>query len=154
MNVYYVIPSPFEKSFYRNFRYIGVDRTNIIWNYYTEKISATENESFVRSGCRKIMQAKGCCNWRILFSTNYDSSQGKYWVFVGVTLCCINYAIIDYIDVGDGCFRRNVLVTTIRCCWRLWPFWSLTFKGYHQNRNSGWVTHKLSTNCHQHHCQH
>ena len=29
-----------------------------------------------------------------------------------------------FIDVGDGCWRRNVLVTTIRCWWRFWPFWS------------------------------
>ena len=31
---------------------------------------------------------------------------------------------IGNIDVGDGCWRRNVLVTTIRCWWRFWPFWS------------------------------
>jgi len=23
-----------------------------------------------------------------------------------------------YIDVGDGCWRRKVLVTTLRCWWR------------------------------------
>ena len=26
-----------------------------------------------------------------------------------------------YIDVGDWCWRRNRLVTIIRCGWRLWP---------------------------------
>ena len=30
------------------------------------------------------------------------------------------------IDIGDGCCRRMVLVTTIRCCWQFWPFWSPT----------------------------
>ena len=30
----------------------------------------------------------------------------------------------SYIDVGDGCWRRNVLVTTLRCWWRFWPFLS------------------------------
>ena len=30
-------------------------------------------------------------------------------------------------DVGDGCWRRNVLVTIIRCWWQFWPFWSPTF---------------------------
>ena len=27
---------------------------------------------------------------------------------------------IDYIDVGDRCWRRNVLVTILRCWWRFW----------------------------------
>ena len=31
-----------------------------------------------------------------------------------------------YIDVGDGCWRRNVLVTTLKCWWRFWPFSSPT----------------------------
>ena len=31
-----------------------------------------------------------------------------------------------YIDVGDGCWRRNVLVTNIRCWWQLWSFSSPT----------------------------
>ena len=30
------------------------------------------------------------------------------------------------IYVGDGCWRRNMLVTTIRCLWRLWACWSPT----------------------------
>ena len=36
-------------------------------------------------------------------------------------------ASVGYIDVGDGCWRRNVFVTIIRCWWRFWPFWSPTF---------------------------
>ena len=31
-----------------------------------------------------------------------------------------------YIDVGDGCWTRKVLVTILRCWWRFWPFWSPT----------------------------
>ena len=31
-----------------------------------------------------------------------------------------------YIDVGDGFWRRNVLITTIRCWLQFWPFWSPT----------------------------
>ena len=34
-------------------------------------------------------------------------------------------------DVGDGCWRRNVLVTTLRWWWRVWPFWSPTCKNSH-----------------------
>ena len=33
---------------------------------------------------------------------------------------------IDYINVGDGCWRRNILMTILRCWWRYWPFWSPT----------------------------
>ena len=33
---------------------------------------------------------------------------------------------IGFIDVGDGCWRRNVLVTILRCWWRFWPFRSPT----------------------------
>ena len=36
-----------------------------------------------------------------------------------------------YIDVGDGCWRQNVLVTTIRCWRRFRPFWLPTFKRCH-----------------------
>ena len=31
-----------------------------------------------------------------------------------------------YIDVGDGCWRRNMLATTLRCWWRFWPILSPT----------------------------
>ena len=56
--------------------------------------------------------------------------------------CC------GYIDVGDGGWRRNVLVTTLRRWWRFWPFLSPissifehklqapTTKRCHQYRNS------------------
>ena len=29
--------------------------------------------------------------------------------------------IKGYTDVGDGCWRRNLLVTTLRYWWRFWP---------------------------------
>ena len=28
------------------------------------------------------------------------------------------YIVSSYIDVGDGCWRQNMLVTTLRCWWR------------------------------------
>ena len=61
-----------------------------------------------------------------------------------------------YIDVGDGCWRQNVLVTTLRCWWRFWQFDSPTScifyhkrrapttKRCHQNRNSVTNSQKLS----------
>ena len=51
-----------------------------------------------------------------------------------------------YIDVGDGCWRPNVLVTIMRCWWRFWPFWFW---------NSVTNIHKSSPILsHQHHCHH
>ena len=44
----------------------------------------------------------------------------RFTLIFGVTWCK------SYIVVGDGCKRRNALVTTIRCCWRFWSFWSPT----------------------------
>ena len=40
--------------------------------------------------------------------------------------------VFNFIDVGDGYWRRNVLVTTIRCCWQFSPFWSPTSTNRHQ----------------------
>ena len=42
---------------------------------------------------------------------------------------------VRYIDVSDGCWRRNVLVTTKRFWWRFWQFWSLS-QTCHQHWNS------------------
>ena len=68
-----------------------------------------------------------------------------------------------YIDVGDVCFRRNVLVTIIRCWGQLWPLlaptsmiftlaWG-TFKRCHLNSVTS--INKLSlTLSHQHQCHH
>ena len=71
----------------------------------------------------------------------------------------------DDIDVGDKCWRRKLLVTTLICCWWLWPHRSPTsniflqqrraptFKRYHQDRNSITKIDKSSlTLSHQHHC--
>jgi len=92
----------------------------------------------------------------------------------------VSYAMLTsgYIGVGDGRWRQNVLVTTIRCWWRFWPFSSptntfflqyrraRTFQRCHQHPQivtdihylftvpSGTNISKMSptsTNCHQHH---
>ena len=34
---------------------------------------------------------------------------------------------IGYIDIGDGCCRRYVSMTTLRYWWRFWQFWSPTY---------------------------
>ena len=66
-----------------------------------------------------------------------------------------------HIDIGDGCWSQNVLVTTLRCWWRFWSptsiifllSWrALAFKRCHQHRNSVNNIRKLSpTLSHQHH---
>ena len=61
------------------------------------------------------------------------------------TLKTYNEVIQGYIDIGYGCWRRNVLVTIMRCWWKFWPFWSPTFTIFlHKCRVS------TSQRCHQH----
>ena len=68
----------------------------------------------------------------------------------------------DYIEDGDGRWRRNVLVTIIRFWWRSWPFWSpilvsiLTYQFFyiraeHQHSNDATNILKLSltARCHR-----
>ena len=45
-------------------------------------------------------------------------------------ICWTFELFLGYIDVGDGCWRRNVLVTILRFCWRFWPFSSSTSSIY------------------------
>ena len=54
------------------------------------------------------------------YSYNKENSKKK--------MCLLRLGpwILGYIDVGDRCWRQNVLVTTIRCLWQFWPFWSPT----------------------------
>jgi len=51
----------------------------------------------------------------------------------------------DYIDVGDRCWRRNVLVIILRCWWAFWPFWSPTISISSPKRRA-----PTSKRCHQH----
>ena len=71
-----------------------------------------------------------------------------------------------YIDIGDGCWSRNVLATTLRYWWRFWPFSSTRTSNNQRpkipsifnflNQHSKIVTNiwKLSptSTCHQHLC--
>ena len=40
----------------------------------------------------------------------------------------VSNSYFDYIDVGDGCWRRNVLVTSLSCWWQFWPFLDTNFR--------------------------
>ena len=51
---------------------------------------------------------------------------------------------MGYIDVGDGCWRRNVFATTLRCWWRFWPILSPTSFIFHHKRRA-----PTSKRCHQ-----
>ena len=88
-----------------------------------------------------------------------------------ITFMYVNW-LPDYINVSDGCWRWNVLVTTLRFRWQ---FWANTFRHFghplcfcisvgHQHSNDifkieiPWPT-KIVTNfksplsrCHHHHC--
>jgi len=75
-----------------------------------------------------------------------------------MTRCSI---FIGFIDVGNGCWRRNVLVAILKCWWRFCHFSSLTssiflllasgsFKGCYQYRNSVTNIKSLTSTCYQH----
>ena len=64
-------------------------------------------------------------------------------------------------DVGDGCWRRNVLATTLRCGWRFWPFLSPTSSIFQHKRRAPTCNQRYSvtyiqklspSTCHQHLC--
>ena len=77
-----------------------------------------------------------------------------------------------YIDVGDGCWRRNMLATTLRCWWRFWPILSTTSSIFYSSISVGHQkmspiskfcnqhlesvinTKSPTSNCHQHLCSH
>ena len=56
-----------------------------------------------------------------------------------------NHSIHGYINFGDECWRRNVLVTTLRCWWPFWPFLAPTSF----NISVGDQHPKIVKNCHQ-----
>ena len=66
-------------------------------------------------------------------------------------------------DIGDGCWRRNELVTSLRCWWEIRSFWTRTFAIFeHQRAFTYHKYHQCSkcvpnfklpkSLCHQHHC--
>ena len=86
------------------------------------------NDSLVE---RKIQRDS---NWFVEFVSKWNWY--SYWIYQDYEKWTqqarwipLQYFLIDsvgYIDVGDGCWRRNLLVTTLRCWWRFWPFLSPT----------------------------
>ena len=62
-----------------------------------------------------------------------------------------------YIDVGDGCWKRTVLMTTFRYWWRFCPFWFTIFLHKHWTpKCKRCHLHQKSSptsRCHQHYCR-
>ena len=57
------------------------------------------------------------------------------------------YFLIDsvgYIDIGNGCWRRNELVTTLKCWWQFWSFLSPTSSIFEHYKRIGINIQKLS----------
>ena len=79
-------------------------------------------------------------------------------ILYGLNSACKHNASNDqaeasgYTDVGDGCWRRNVLATTLRCWWRFWPS-SFNFSvrhGYPKDVKHIEIPSPTPENCHQH----
>ena len=100
------------------------------------------------------------------FTSPWMCFEFEFWPskFIIYTLDEFFSLFIVYIDVGDECWRRNVLMTIIRCWWRFKSFWSPTstiflhyrraptFKRCHHHRISVTNIHESSsTMSHQHH---
>ena len=79
-------------------------------------------------------------------------------------MACSSFFILDYIDVGGGCWWRLVLVTSIWCCWRFWlirlSFYvrvrasektSLTTRVINQRHDVTNITASPKSRCHQYH---
>ena len=82
------------------------------------------------------------------FDDTFTSASASFTyirIFSQISVTWKNNKQNGYIDVGDECWRRNMLVTTIRCWWRFWPFWSpmsTIFLHYCRAPTFNW--------CHQH----
>ena len=88
------------------------------------------------------------------FTSPWMCFEFEFWPskFISYTLDEFFSLFIVYIDVGDECWRRNVLVTTIRYWRRFWPFLSPTSTIFSSSA-SGISTAKMSPTsrfCHQH----
>ena len=76
------------------------------------------------------------------FGSYSESTQRFFIGWLKLIICSKRKFRNDYIDVDDGCWKRNVLVTILRCWW---------FKRFHQDLNSVANILKLSsTVSHQH----
>ena len=86
---------------------------------------------------------KGRYNSQTLFLLGFLVTAGCSVHHDGDDLCLGSKTVTRIIWL-HRCWRRNVLVATMRCWWRIWSLWSPTFKRCHQHRY--WVTdiHKSS----------
>ena len=81
-------------------------------------------------------------HWHVIAYASYDMHLTLRWLKIRI----IEFSFIfSYIDVGDGCWGRNVMVTTRRCWWQFWPFWSPTSNMFLHERRA-----PTSQRCHQH----
>jgi len=74
-----------------------------------------------RATCLTYKQWNGFIGWKIQESSNKISSAKFYSSCMVHTVWNLPSNKHGYIDVGDGCWRRNVLVTITRWWWRFWP---------------------------------
>ena len=81
----------------------------LLYAAYSMPFTFRSNSSSIRSFCK-------CMNF--IYSNQLERSRLRTAKFHG---------FFGYIDVGDGCWRRNVLVKILRCWWRFrlylltWP---------------------------------
>ena len=69
----------------------------------------------------------------------------QYHVLSLILMPNFDYQILGNIDFGDRCWRRNELMTILRCWSRVWAFWSPTSTIFPLQRRS-----QTLKRCHQH----
>ena len=65
-----------------------------------------------------------------------------------IKLAFFRKCLFGYIDVEDGCWRRDVLATTLWCWWRFWPFLSPTSFIFQHKRRAPTTKISISKFCH------
>ena len=96
---------------------LGLDKPKIFFELSIQVLGPRQSERSVK--------ADGLQKWTVCESGPTLTQPSTFRaVHFQIGFCWVTTSFSGNIDVGDGCWRRNVLMTTIRCSWRFRPFWS------------------------------
>ena len=109
--------------FFRNFN-SGASHRLFHWKTHPLKIMSTYSVFFNSGASHRPFYWKThpfeFFDWNHKWYVRFDL-ESRFWISFPVKR---SQKFPRNFDVGDGCWRRNVLVTTFRYWWRFLPFWS------------------------------
>ena len=91
----------------------GEDLLSVICPSNVTVTSATLENSYILILALPWLQINTCSKSIISFSICNSIQKYNRFFFIFQ---------VGYIDVDDGCWRRNVLVIILRCWWKFWSF--------------------------------